>query len=143
MTGNETGTLMQELGKAKSWSNKVDICMKNMVGLANYSNQYKRCILESAYQRILVAQEYEPDLKLESQIVLIKGVSHLTADNLARDYGLSKYTLKPVKVYQIKSDHPSAPYNCQVSNIVNKLLDSNLLEEFKKKNLCASYRVES
>ncbi|CAB3255958.1 unnamed protein product [Arctia plantaginis] len=142
MTGNEIRTITHELEKAMSWSDKVDICMKNMIGLVNYSNQYKRSILESAYQRILLAKEYEPDLKLESQLVLMKGVSHPKADNLARDYRLSKYTKKPVKVFQLKSDHPSAPYDCQVSNIVNKLLDKNLLEDFKKKNLCDSYRVE-
>ena len=139
MTGQEGFELEQELKKTDNWSDKIEICMKGLRGLVHFSIEHRRTILESAYNRILLAREYEPDFKLNSELVLIKGIPHPKAEELAEDYSLSKYTNKPVKVFQIESDHASAPYDVRVPNIVNKLLDPNLLQEFKKKNLCEFY----
>lgn len=143
MTGSVSEELTQNLEQINEWKGKVDACLYTMRKLENYSKQYKRSILESAYRRILLARNYEPDFKLNSELVLIKGLPHPMADSLPEDYNLSKYTNKPVKVFNIESDHASAPYDCKVSNIVNKMLDPTLLEEFKTKNLCETYFIRS
>lgn len=91
----------------------------------------------------MFARNYEPNFKLNSEVVLIKGLPHPTAQSLPEDYNLSKYTNKPVKLFNIESDHATAPYDNKVSNIVNKMLDPSLLEEFKKKNLCETYVIKS
>ncbi|XP_075976879.1 fatty acid synthase-like [Anticarsia gemmatalis] len=143
MTGYDDEELKEELEKTETWSDKVNICLKRLIGVANYSNQYKKSILESAYNRILLAKEYKPDFKLESKLVLLRGIPHPRAESLPEDYNLSKYTKQPVRIFHLDADHPSAPYDSRVSNIVNKLLDTKLLEEFQKKNLCDSYLVKS
>lgn len=143
MTGSVSEELSQYLEQIDGWKTKVDACLYTMRKQGNYSKQYKWSILESAYRRIMFARNYEPDFKLNSELVLIKGLPHPRAASLPEDYNLSKYTNKPVKVFNIESDHVSAPYDCKVSNIVNKMLDPTLLEDFKKRNLCDTYVIKS
>lgn len=143
MTGGDSEELTQYLDQIKEWKTKVDACLYTMRNIGNYSKQYKWCILESAYRRIMLARKYVPNFILNSEVVLIKGLPHPRAESLPEDYNLSKYTNKPVKVFHIESDHASAPYDCRVSNIINKMLDPTLLEEFKKKNLCETYVIQS
>lgn len=143
MTGRDSNELKKDLEKFESWSEKVEACVSKLRGFASHSNQYKRSILQAAYRRIMLAREYDPKFKLESQLVLMRGIPHPKSGSLAEDYNLSKYSKQPVKVFQLESDHPSAPYDCRVSNIVNKFLDPQLLSEFEKKVLCETYLAES
>ncbi|XP_035437568.2 fatty acid synthase [Spodoptera frugiperda] len=142
MTGRDNEELKNDLEKSESWSEKMEACVSRL-RLASYSSQYKRNILESAYRRIMLARQYEPEFKLESQIVLMRGIAHPKAEALPEDYNLSKYTTKPVKVFNIESDHASAPQDSRVSNIINKFLDNELLSKFEKEALCETYLVES
>lgn len=142
MSGRDSDELKADLKKSESWSEKVEACVNRLRGLVRYSHQYKRAILHGAYRKILLAREYEPNFKLESRLVLIKGVTHPKAVGLSEDYNLHKYTKQPIEVFNIESDHALAPQDCRVSNIINRQLDFNLLEEFKKKNLCESYLAD-
>nr|XP_049700707.1 fatty acid synthase [Helicoverpa armigera] len=141
MAGSVSDELNQYLDQAQDWGTKVQASMHVLRGCGNFSNQYKWSILESAYRRITFARNYEPNLKLNSEIVLIKGLSDIE-ESLPEDYNLSRYSKKPVKVFHIESDHVTAPYDSRVSNIVNKMLDPKLLEEIKKKNLCETYTIK-
>ncbi|XP_063894600.1 fatty acid synthase [Helicoverpa armigera] len=143
MTGTDSEELKKDLEESETWSEKIKACVRRLRGLASYSNQYKTSILQAAYRRIMEARQYEPNLKLQSELILIKGIPHPKAKPLPEDYNLSKYTTKPVKVFQIESDHASAPYDCRVSNIVNKFLAPDLLSKFEKEILCDTYLVES
>ncbi|PZC84556.1 hypothetical protein B5X24_HaOG204586 [Helicoverpa armigera] len=143
MAGSVSDELYQYLDQAQDWETKVQASMHVLRGCGNFSNQYKWSILESAYRRITFARNYEPNLKLNSEIVLIKGLSDIIEESLPEDYNLSRYTKKPVKVFHIESDHVTAPYDSRVSNIVNKMLDPKLLDEIKKKNLCQTYTIKS
>lgn len=143
MSGRHSTDLEQELETKDNWTDKVELCINKLRGLAKYSNQYKRCLLNSAYNRIVLAREYEPDFELESELVLIKGIPHKDMAELADDFGLSKYTKKPVKVFDIESDHASAPQDCRLPNIVNKFLEPQLIEEFKTRNLCWTYFADA
>ncbi|CAH0625662.1 unnamed protein product [Chrysodeixis includens] len=141
MSGQKSEELQKYLSQENDWLSKVNACMFKLKGLAANSHQYNLSILTSALNRILLAKNYQPEFKLESEIVLIKGVPHPTSEDLGEDYSLSKYSKQPVKVFNITSDHVSAPYDTRISNIVNKLLDPSLIEEFRKKNLCNTYAL--
>ncbi|CAG9788288.1 unnamed protein product [Diatraea saccharalis] len=139
MTGKESLELKEDLEKQEDWSVKVDTCVNRLRGLVNYSHQYKKYLLDAAYNKISLAREYEPNFKLKSELILIKGTLHPNATKLEDDYGLSKYTNQVVKVFNIEADHALAPHDSRVSNIVNRFLDPNILEEFQKKRLCEFY----
>uniref|UniRef100_A0A2A4JVQ1 oleoyl-[acyl-carrier-protein] hydrolase n=1 Tax=Heliothis virescens TaxID=7102 RepID=A0A2A4JVQ1_HELVI len=142
MTGTDSEELNKVLKESENWSEKIKAGVDRLRGLASYSNQYKTCIIQAAYRRIMEAKQYEPNFKLQSELILIKGIPHPRAKPLPEDYNLSKYTTKPVKVIQIESDHASAPYDCRVSNIVNRFLDPEILSKFEKENLCSSYLAD-
>lgn len=141
MAGQPSEELQQYLAQENDWSSKVNACMYKLRGVTNYSHQYKLSILSSTLNRILLAKDYKPEFKLESEIVLIRGVPHPKSEDLGVDYNLSKYSKQPVKIFSITADHASAPYDSRISNIINKMLDSSLIEEYKKKNLCHIYEL--
>uniref|UniRef100_A0A2A4JVR3 Ketosynthase family 3 (KS3) domain-containing protein n=1 Tax=Heliothis virescens TaxID=7102 RepID=A0A2A4JVR3_HELVI len=142
MTEQNGDELKQELEKLDNWPDKLKLCMKRLRGLVHFSSEHIRTLLESSYRRIILALDYKPKFELKSEIVLIKGIPHPKVERLSEDYDLYKYTKQPVKVFQIESDLAAAPYDCRVSNIVNKTLDPTFLEEFKRKNLCEYYHLK-
>lgn len=139
MRGGEAPTLARSLAALPTWEDKVDACVNKLRGVANLSNQYKRCILQGAYNRIVLAERYEPSFRLRSELVLIKGAPHPGTARLPHDYGLSRYSALPVRVFQVHADHASVPYDCRVTSIVNRLLDPSLIEAFNNKNVCETY----
>lgn len=141
IAGQASEELQQYLSQENDWSSKVNACIYKLRGLTNYSHQYKLSLLNSTLNKIMLAKDYKPEIKLESEIVLIRGIPHPKSENLGEDYNLSKYSTQPVKIFSITADHASAPYDSRVTNIVNKMLDSSLIEEFKKKNLCYTYEL--
>lgn len=133
--------LHNDLQSTQTWLEKVECCLKYLRTIVNYSNEYKKLLLEAAYRRIILAQNYEPAVKLKSELVLIKANTHSKSANLTEDYNLSKYTKQPVKLFDLESDHISIINDCRVANIINQLLDPTLHLEFKNKNLCETYFV--
>ncbi|CAH0677167.1 unnamed protein product [Chilo suppressalis] len=142
MAGKESIELKEDLQKIEDWPTKVDTCVNRLRGLVNYSHQYKKSLLNGAYNKITLAREYEPNFKLKSELILMKGTPHPNAEKLEDDYGLSKYSYQNVKVFNIEADHALAPHDSRVSNFINGLLDTNVIEEFKKKSLCEVYYAD-
>ncbi|KAG6451289.1 fatty acid synthase [Manduca sexta] len=141
ITGFESIELKHDLDNAITWSEKVECCLAKLKGLVNYSNEYKKVILESMYQRFRLAQEYKPKIKLRSELVLIRGVQNL--EQLSDDYGLGVYSEKKVSVHNLGIEYKLVPRDCRVPNIINRLLEPSLLEIFRKKNLCDTYVIEA
>ncbi|XP_028162532.1 fatty acid synthase-like [Ostrinia furnacalis] len=139
MSGNDNEEFKKELEKLEDWTAKKEACVQKLKGLVKYSHQYQKLVLEAAYKRIKMAREYQPTMKLDSEIILIKGIPHPNAQQLPEDYNLSKYTNQPVIVYNIESDHALAPNDSRVSNIINRMLEPEVVEYFNKKNLCHVY----
>lgn len=139
ITGKKGTELIADLMGVTSFDAKVKECLKRTKGVVTYSKEYIKLVLESAYNRILIAQQYKPELKLKSQLILMKGSKDM-AGTLSDDYNLSKYSQKPVKVFPLLAgDSAAAPYDLRVSNIINMTLDKKVLDEFKDKNLCDMY----
>lgn len=133
ITGKKGKDLKTDLKKIDTYEAKVDECLKQMKGVVHYSKQYKKHVLESAYKRIVMATDYRPQIKLKSKLVVMKSSKHLQA-TLQDDYGLSKYSEKPVKVFSLEADHATAPYDLRVSNIVNMFVDTKSVNKLRKNN---------
>ncbi|XP_075977388.1 fatty acid synthase-like [Anticarsia gemmatalis] len=138
ISGQKSEPLNEELQILESWSEKVQICLKKLKSLVTYSHEYQRAVLEAIYKRITLSRNYEPKFRLKSEVVLMKAIDSSKVD-LADDYNLSKYTTQPVRVFDLECDHSSAPYNCRIPNIVNKMLEPELLEKYRQMDLWESY----
>ncbi|KAJ0175956.1 hypothetical protein K1T71_008130 [Dendrolimus kikuchii] len=136
--GQYSKELNQILIDTENEQDKITACLLRLRTL-EYSNEYLTCIIKSTYKRMLLAKEYRPNLKLDSKLVLMRGISHPKADSLSEDYGLSKITKKPVKIINIDSDHALAPYDFKIASIINKMLSPKLLREFNNRNFCDTY----
>ncbi|KOB72243.1 Uncharacterized protein OBRU01_10949 [Operophtera brumata] len=129
ITGKKGKELKADLKKIVNYKAKVEECLKRMKGVVDYSKQYKQHVLESAYKRIVMVRDYRPQIKLKSKLVLMKSSKCMMVDTLADDYGLSKYSEKPVKVFSLEADHASAPNDIRISNIVNMFADTKFLNK--------------
>ncbi|XP_013162844.1 PREDICTED: fatty acid synthase-like isoform X2 [Papilio xuthus] len=138
-TGLNSEEFMKELETIDSWDKKIDIFIRRVKKLVPYSHDYMRSLLETTYNRFVLAREYQPNLKLNSELILIKSTASAEFVNLPDDYNLGKYSERPVKVYDIDGDHASAPYDIRVPTIINDSLDRKLLNEFNKTNTCETY----
>ncbi|KPJ04123.1 Fatty acid synthase [Papilio xuthus] len=138
-TGLNSEELMKELETIDSWDKKIDIFIRRVKKLVPYSHDYMRSLLETTYNRFVLAREYQPNLKLNSELILIKSTASAEFVNLPDDYNLVKYSERPVKVYNIDGDHASAPYDVRVPTIINDSLETKLLNKFNKANTCETY----
>lgn len=118
LTGDKIEEL-KELNKLSTFEEKVSITLKKLKGVVLYSEQYKIHVLETAYKRINLAKEYKPKINLESELILLKGMAHPNCENLTEDYNLTQYSKKPIKIFELKSDHGLAHQDLRVSNIIN------------------------
>lgn len=143
MTGQESKELKEEIRKLDHWHEKIEACVISLQHVVNYSHEYKKTLIQSAYRRILLSREYQPDFKLESELVLMKGIPHPRAKELPHDYNLSKYSKHPIKVFDLKTDHALAAQDCRVTNIINRFLEPKVLEEFNQKNRCETYLADA
>ncbi|XP_045537636.1 fatty acid synthase [Papilio machaon] len=138
-TGLNSEEFLKELEIIESWDKKIDVFIRRVKGLVPYSHEYMRALLISTYDRVISAREYQPNLKLKSELFLIKSTTSAEFVNLPDDYNLGKYSESPVKVYNIDGDHASVPYDIRVSTIINDSLETKLLDEFNQTNTCEAY----
>lgn len=142
MVSRESGTTLDEnLERSDNWEEKIDASISKTKHSLRYSLQYVRKLLGTLYKRIVLFKDYKPDVILNSQIILIKGVAHPNSSSLENDYSLSKYSKYPVKIFNIESDHALAPRDLKVSSIVNQHLDADYIKIYNEFNLCKSYLV--
>ncbi|KAJ2951603.1 hypothetical protein O0L34_g13759 [Tuta absoluta] len=139
VSGKTSAELNKTISTVENWTDKVDIYVEKLKNIAGQTHQYLRDTLETAYRRIKLAKNYNPTFRLESEVILLKGLPNANSGNLDSDYGLSKYTKKPVKVINIASDHASAPQDCRIPNIINQFIDPELLENYN--NVCYTYSI--
>lgn len=142
MTGRTVSDQFQrKIDQLEAWNDRKELFLNSLKGLAIYSRQYASDVAEAAYNRIKLARNYEPDFKLDSEVVLVKSLSASDSAlaRLGEDYNLSKYTRRTVKVFDVPANHVEMPSDCRVPFVVNSQLDPELLELFRNTNLCLSY----
>lgn len=141
MTGGDTTGVDEVLQAANTWPQKVDACVRNLLGRVSHSAQYARALIESALRRIEGTRHYVPRVHaLRSQIVLMRAASSHEAPSPA---ALQRHSQRPVIVHQLDAPlaHATNDLNCAV--IVNTYLDSTIHEIFEKKNLCNTYLINA
>ncbi|GBP64858.1 Fatty acid synthase [Eumeta japonica] len=141
MAGQSSDELHEQLANVYSWEEKADLACRHLRGLIHYSSQYARAHMETAYGRIVEAAKYLPEHhQIRSKIVLIRSRHQPEAvAAYPKDFGLSKYTIQPVDVYDLEAEHADVLEDLRCTAIVHKHLESRLLEEYFKKNLCETY----
>ncbi|KAG6451291.1 hypothetical protein O3G_MSEX007050 [Manduca sexta] len=130
-SGRNKDDISTEISNIDDWTAKIAFCIKKLKCFVNHSHEYMKCIIQCFYNKIIAGREYKPNYKLQSQLVLLKG-SLINRTALAEDYGLSKYSVQPVRVFNIEKDIVSIPHDYKVASIINKMLESHILEESEK-----------
>lgn len=134
MTKEKSDILERIVGSALSWDEKLEACVRALLGHVPHSSQYARSLIEAAYARLLQAREYSGLLKpLRSRLVVLRAASSNIPPSSFT------YSLQPLIKHQLKSPLAQAFCDLRCASIINKYLDPVLLEEFDKKNLCDTY----
>ncbi|KAJ8713074.1 hypothetical protein PYW08_008378 [Mythimna loreyi] len=129
------------LKDATTWSQKVDACVRALLGRLPYSVQYARGLIEAAMASIKRSRSYvAPALVLRSQLVLLRTSS---ANVTAPGPELQKYSQRPVAVHQLRTPLSFICYDMECQAIINRNLDTQIKSEFEMKNLCCAYNLSS
>lgn len=140
MVGENSAQLEEMLKKATSWEEKIAVSVRVLRGKVPHSTDYAGLMIETAYARIQQALNYDgKQLRqnpLRSQIIYLRSTSQPFEQ--VEKVDLAKYSHRPLKVYDLTKDHAHALEDLRSANIINKHLDSNILETFSKRNLCDS-----
>ncbi|KAJ8711407.1 hypothetical protein PYW07_008649 [Mythimna separata] len=137
MVGDDVVDLEGALKGITAWPQKVDICVRTLLGRVPHSAQYSRSLIEAALARIERARSYVPPVRaLRSQLVVLRAAStHVTPSALA----LQQYSQRPVAVHQLAGPLANTTNDISCSSLINEYLDPAMLDAFKEKNICESY----
>ncbi|KAJ0172970.1 hypothetical protein K1T71_011146 [Dendrolimus kikuchii] len=142
MTKGNSSFVEEILKNMSSWGEKVEACVRALLGQVSHSAQYARALIEAAYARILRAGEYEWRLKpLRSRLVLLRAGIPTNPGTVFAP--LSTYTLQTPLQYQLSAPLSLALNDLRCASIINRHLDPTIIEEFKNKNLCETYLLNS
>lgn len=137
--GNTTG-LEKALEGATTWSQKVDACVRTLLGRVSHSAQYARTLIESALARIEKTREHVPTVRaLRSQLVQLLPV---VGGEVALQYSLQQHSQKPVMVHELQVPLSHATYDLRCTSIINRYLEQKILDEYETKNTCITYLLE-
>ncbi|KAJ0172968.1 hypothetical protein K1T71_011144 [Dendrolimus kikuchii] len=140
--GNSSNVVEQALGNESGWGEKVEACVRALLGHVSHSAQYARSLIEAAYGRILRAREYSAQLPpLRSQLVLLRAATPASLSTRAAP--LTSYSLQPLIQHQLVAPLAQVLSDLRCASIINKYLSSAILEEFKNENLCETYTVNT
>ncbi|CAH0696877.1 unnamed protein product [Spodoptera exigua] len=141
MTEGDSTGVDEALQAASTWPQKVDACVRNLLGRVSHSAQYARALIESALRRIEATRHYVPRVHaLRSQIVLMRAASSHPAPSPA---ALQRHSQRPVIVHQLTAPLAQVTTDLNCAVIVNTYLDSTLQEIFDNKNLCNTYLINA
>ncbi|KAJ0172967.1 hypothetical protein K1T71_011143 [Dendrolimus kikuchii] len=142
MTKGNPGVVEQALGNASDWGEKVEACVRALLGHVSHSAQYARSLIEAAYGRILRAREYRAQLPpLQSRLVLLRAATSAAPRTPAEPLAL--YSLQPLLQHQLAAPLAQVLCDLRCASIINRYLAPAILEEFEKKNLCETYLLDS
>ncbi|XP_028159018.1 fatty acid synthase-like [Ostrinia furnacalis] len=137
LMGGKYGVAFSE---GSSWEEKVDVCVRALLGRVPQSAQYVRSQFNAALARLIQATQYTPCLKpLRSRLILIRPNSFKSLD----PEPLQKYSHQPITVHNLSSSLAHALKDLRCATIINQHLDPELREEFEKKNLCETYLLNA
>ena len=137
MAGGDTTGLDNALQTASTWSQKVDACVRTLLGRVSHSAQYARALFETTLRRIERTRGYVPRVQaLSSQLILMRAAS---AHPAPAPLELQQHSQHPVVVHQLHAPLAHAPIDLQTASIVNTYLDPAIIERFDTNNICNTY----
>lgn len=143
IAGNVEG-LDEALRNASSWKEKTEACVRYLLSRVSQSTQYAREQIESAYKGIVRLRSYkiEPQ-QLHSKIILLRASFLSTGSSVASNQAVTavmqRYSKQPVTVYQLEAPLAEATYDLRCGALINRHLNSQILENFNNCNLCETY----
>lgn len=136
ITGTVSENLKGELFQAQNWKEKVKACLKTMRNYTPQTTQYEEALINTVYKRIMMLQSYNlKPLQLKSKIIVLR--SKLTTPD-------SVDTLKgypQVTIHELDTTLAAAPNNLRCAAIINKSLEIEILQDYRKINRCESSLV--
>ncbi|PZC83614.1 hypothetical protein B5X24_HaOG207597 [Helicoverpa armigera] len=137
MVGDMDVNLDAAISGAATWAQKVELCVRTLLGRVPHSAQYARALLETALSRIQRARAHVPRVRaLRSRLVLLRAAA---ARPQPPARALQHHSQLPVVVHQLTSPLAHAARDISCASIVNEYLDEELLQLFKEKNICEAY----
>lgn len=146
MLGEECVSLEQlerALAKCSSWTQRVEVSIRELLGRVSHSAQYARALINAAYSRLMVARRVAPapgPLRLRSQIVLLRARG---AHASVGQSSLQEYSEQPVIVYDLPTPLGYVTDDLRCSAIINRHLSKNIVDACNKKNLCDTYLLNA
>ncbi|KAI5632207.1 zinc-binding dehydrogenase domain-containing protein [Phthorimaea operculella] len=137
MIGNDDG-IDKAIQNLSTWQEKVEVCVRTLLGKVAHSAQYARHLIEVYYTKLVQARTYEVQPRvLKSKVVLLHA-SDLNADvSPAED--LQRFSEQPVSVHELKEPLVHATKDLRCANIINRYLSPEILQEFAESNRCEIY----
>lgn len=128
------------LEKYTNWEEKLNACVRMLLGRVKHSFLYARNIVDAAYARIQQVRSYKVQpIKLQSQIVLMRPAgSRRSAPEV-----LQQYSHQPVVEYDLQAPLAFAAKDPRCAAIINRHLSPDILEAYHNKNLCESYLLNA
>ncbi|XP_075984128.1 fatty acid synthase-like [Anticarsia gemmatalis] len=129
-----TERLDKALQSATTWAQKVDACVRCLLGNMTHSAQYAQAVIEAALARIQQVRRHKVVARpLRSRLVLLRAS---TTNTTFQPSALQQHSQQPVVVHQLEWPLAHVLYDTHCSSFVNECLDEELLNAFKEKNLC-------
>ncbi|XP_028042674.1 uncharacterized protein LOC114252394, partial [Bombyx mandarina] len=133
LTGEVPSDLDETLHPHTSWSEKIDAYIKMMAGRIIQTKEYVKAIVQSVYARILSIKQYDSSNlpKLKSTVVLLRSPGYSSTSSA------SSYVTE-----DLSAPLCDAAKDVRCAAIINNNLSTEILEEFKTKNLCDSFVIK-
>ncbi|CAG5024484.1 unnamed protein product [Parnassius apollo] len=137
IVGGGTDKLEIALCRVPTWQEKVEVCLRSILGRVSHSVQYARELIESAYGRIKQVLCYNLKVQaLRSKLVLIRAAS---STGNPEALSLQRHSQQPISIYQLRAPLAYTTVDLRCSAVINSHLNTEILKAFEKKNLCDSY----
>ncbi|CAG5024465.1 unnamed protein product [Parnassius apollo] len=139
--GASTDELAIALCRVPTWQEKVEECLRFILGRVSHSVQYMQELIESAYGRIKQVLCYDLKVRaLRSKLILIRAAS--SAGN-PEALTLQSHSQQPISIYQLRAPLAYTTEDLRCSAVINSHLNTEILEAFEKKNLCDTYLLNA
>lgn len=131
------------LENVSTWKERIDVCVRLLLGRVPHSAQYARTLILSAYTRIKLALQYQPQPRqLNSKVILLHSPSMVLEDNSDTPATLlQQYSKQPVVVHELQERLAHAVLDPRIPALINTYFDENIQTAYEKANLCEDYRI--
>ncbi|CAH0402597.1 unnamed protein product [Chilo suppressalis] len=129
--------LSLEIEEIVEMEDRIELCVRNLLGCVSLSAHYTRLSLTSPYYRIKQALQYEPRVsQLQSKIVFLQPNS---SDNDGAYRTLQKFSKQEVVVHKLTLPFAQVLQDLRCASFINQYLEKDVLETYNKMNHCETY----